>query len=126
MTAADTTYIGPLGQWQGTVTHDEHTDEFALTFAADGTVSLRTPFSTGEGTWTPTGARSFSYTIKEVFDNRNVMPGWIAINVDATHYEGTYTGSGLCYIHAPDGTVVGSTFAHVTGHQHNPPEPARS
>ncbi len=106
---------GLVGLWKGTVTHDEQTDPFSIVFADDGKVILTTPFSTGEGEWKATGERSFSYRVKEVFNNLEIMPGWININVNAVRNEDAYTGSGLCYVHAPDGSVVGSTLAHVSG-----------
>ncbi|MEU2394997.1 acyl-CoA dehydrogenase family protein [Streptomyces sp. NPDC007369] len=109
----------PVGVWTGTVTHDDQTDEFTISFTADGGVTLLTPVSSGSGTWTPTDT-GYRYTIKESFHPGVGLPGYVTVNVDAERIGTTYKGSGPCTIHRPDGEVVHTTFAEVTAEQQSP------
>ncbi|MFG2193336.1 acyl-CoA dehydrogenase family protein [Streptomyces sp. NPDC048639] len=106
----------PLGVWTGTVTHDDQTDEFTISFTPDGVVTHVTPVSTGRGTWTGTET-GFRYMLKESFDPGAGMPGYVTVNVEAQRSGRTYRGSGKATVHTPDGTVLHSTWAEITAAQ---------
>ncbi|MFC9295360.1 hypothetical protein ACFTWH_15545 [Streptomyces sp. NPDC057011] len=96
--------------------YGDKTAEVQLTFEPDGTVLLATPVSTGEGTWTRSdedGAR-FSYRVKEVFDDKPGLPGWVDIEQDAVQSGPAFTSSGASEIWAVSGTRLASVTADVS------------
>ncbi|MFE3718128.1 acyl-CoA dehydrogenase family protein [Streptomyces cyaneofuscatus] len=107
---------GPEGVWTGAVLHDGQSDEFTISFTPDGVVTLTTPISTGEGKWAAGENGSFSYTLRESFKPGIGPAGYVTVSIDARRDEATYTGSGACTVHSPDGAVVHETFAETTAH----------
>jgi hypothetical protein len=116
----------PTGRWTGKAVHDGQVDPFTMDFDEGGTVALDSDDSTGAGTWTATGAETFSFLIKEEFKRdesgalpAKVLPGasYIMIDVDARRDGTGFAGSGNALIHAVDGTVVHSTEVTITARQ---------
>lgn len=113
----------PTGRWAGEAVHEGQADAFTMDFAENGTLVLDSVDSIGAGTWTVTGAETFSLEFKEEFKRdesgalpAKVLPGasYIIINVDARQNGTGFTGSGNALIHAADGTVVHSTEVTIT------------
>jgi hypothetical protein len=108
----------PVGRWTGEVAYDGKVDEYTVSFAEDGSVSLETAESDGSGTWSSTEASSFSYEVTEVFKvdefgamPEKVLPGaaYIKITIDARKDGATFSGTGKAEIFTMDGQMVHST-----------------
>ncbi len=111
----------PVGQWSGSVTHDGEVDEYTVTFAEDGAVSIVTAKSKGTGDWSTTGEGTFRFTIREVFNPEvgqhspnGMRAAYIQIDIDAQLTGSTYTGTGKAVVHGPDDVVIYSTGAETT------------
>lgn len=117
----------PVGRWSGTVSHDNETDEYTVVFSPNGTLSLTTAKSTGEGTWSVTGDGKFQFTVREIF-NQDVgqhspngkRAAYIEIKIHAEQAGSAYTGSGTAQVHGPDGTVIYATTAQTTAQLQRP------
>jgi hypothetical protein len=112
-----------VGQWSGSVTYEGKVDEYTVVFDEDGTATLSTTESTGEGTWSATGPDTFTYTIKEYFKRDEsgavpdkVIPGaaYVEINIEARRSGATFAGSGTAYVRTADGQVIHSTAAETS------------
>lgn len=103
--------VSPVGVWSGVVRFDQKQEQFTISFAEDGSITLRTPISTGEGTWVWVGPKRFTYNLKETFSAAAPIAGWVDIAVDASVEAATYSGTGTAMIHNPAGDVVHSTLA---------------
>ena len=102
---------GPVGVWSGVVRFDQQEEQFTISFAADGSITLRTPISNGEGEWVWVGPKRFTYNLKETFSAEAPMAGWVDIAVDASVEGVTYSGVGTAKIHNEAGDVVHATSA---------------
>lgn len=123
----------PTGRWTGEVAYEGQVDAFTIGFADNGTVSLDTAESTGAGTWSATGADTFTFSLKEVFKldesgalPAKVLPGaaYIIIEVNAQREGTEFTGWGTARIYAADGALVHSTGVKVTAHRAPAESPA--
>lgn len=105
----------PVGVWAGSVRHDGRTDPYVISFAADGTIALRTPVTVGTGTWAAAEPGHFTYELTETFTPASGHAGWLQAHVEADLEGNTHTGVGTARIHTPDGTVVHTTTAESAG-----------
>jgi len=105
------------GVWSGLVHHDDRTDSFTISFAPDGTVALRTPGSVGTGAWNVGQPDSFSYELTEIRTPAADQSGRVRIHVEARLEGPVYRGIGTVRVYTPDGVLVNTTSAKVTGHQ---------
>ena len=53
------------GEWAGAVLYGPKAEKFAITFDDDGTATLISDGTTGQGSWSATGADTFYLEIKE-------------------------------------------------------------
>lgn len=115
----------PLGRWTGTVSYEGQTDEYTIEFAEDGTVSLDTPASTGQGIWTESGQGAFAFVVKEEFKRDEagnlppkVLPGaaYIDIEIEARRTGPNYAGAGVARIRMADGTAMHTTSVETAAH----------
>ncbi|GAA4227690.1 FAD-binding oxidoreductase [Actinomadura meridiana] len=106
----------PVGVWTGSVTHDNQTDPYVISFAPDGTIALRTPVTVGVGTWAAGEPGRFTYELTETFTPVSGHAGEVRAHVDA-HLKNntTHTGTGSAKIYTPDGTLVHTTTAESAG-----------
>jgi len=86
-----TSQTSPVGRWSGKVTYEGKVDEFTVDFANNGTLSLTTHRSTGQGRWTANGEGTFTFTVKEEFQMLpngqrppGVLPGAAYVQIDIT------------------------------------------
>ncbi len=115
----------PLGRWTGTVSYEGQTDEYTIEFAEDGTVSLDTPASTGQGTWTEAGQGAFAFAVREDFKRdeagnlpSKVLPGaaYIDIEIQARRTGSDYAGAGVARIRMADGSAMHTTSVETVAH----------
>jgi hypothetical protein len=113
----------PVGRWSGKVTYEGKVDEFSVDFADNGTLSLTTHRSTGEGRWTANGEGTFTFAVKEKFQMLpngerppGVLPGaaYVQIEITARRTGSTFTGSGTAQIRGADESLIHSTQAEMT------------
>ncbi|QFZ21445.1 hypothetical protein [Saccharothrix syringae] len=110
----DVRLANPVGDWTGVARYDGNADEISVSFTDDGTVTLRTPVSTGRGTWVATGPRTFTYRLTERLDPRAGAAGLLDIEVRAELVDGGYRGDSVATITDPEGTVLRTITAEVT------------
>jgi len=103
----------PIGLWSGVATYDGRTDEITLDFRADGTVSLRTAASAGQGTWAAAGPGRFTYHLIERLPGGDGPGGHVDIRVDARIEGAAYHGTSTADIRDAAGTVVHTVSASV-------------
>lgn len=108
----------PVGRWTGTVTHDGEVDDYTVTFAPDGSLSVTTEKSTGTGTWSVTGEAELEFSLRENFnvDVAQISPNghraaYIQIDFTARPDGDTLTGEGRAVVHGPDDSVIYGTDA---------------
>ncbi|AEN14102.1 MULTISPECIES: hypothetical protein [unclassified Streptomyces] len=109
------------GKWEGTVSHDGETDDYAVVFEEDGSLSVVTKKSGGSGTWTATDENTLEFSFREVFnpDVGQISPNghhaaYIQIDITAELTGDTFTGAGRAVVHGPDGVVIYATDAQTT------------
>ncbi len=113
-----------VGSWSGTVSHDGEVDEYTIAFAEDGSLTLTTKKSTGQGTWSATGEGTFRYTVREQFNldvgqqsPNGKAAAYLQIDIEARRSGDTFAGTGTAEVHGPDGSVIYSTTAETTARQ---------
>jgi hypothetical protein len=114
----------PVGLWSGTVSHDGEVDEYTITFAENGSLTLTTKKSTGEGTWSSTGEGTFRYTVRETFNHdvgqrspNGKSAAYLQIDIEAKRNGASFAGVGTAEVHGPDGSIIYATTAETAARQ---------
>lgn len=102
------------GSYTGTVTRPGASDAITLTFQSNGRACLRTVDGLSRGTWTPTGATTFTYKIKEALvGTTGTQTGWIYVDQSAVASGASFTSSGESTITDLAGNYQGTSPASV-------------
>ncbi|ANZ35115.1 hypothetical protein BBK82_02550 [Lentzea guizhouensis] len=98
------------GQWRVRVGRPGGETESELDFAEDGTATL-VKGGRGSGTWTATGAGTFSYRITEEMTD---PAGTVEINQDAVLNGDAFVSSGITTVRLADGSTIREAHVRIT------------
>ncbi|MDV6263938.1 FAD-binding oxidoreductase [Rhodococcoides yunnanense] len=115
--SSDAKVAEPVGVWVGQVHHDDQSNSYIISFARDGTISLRTDVTVGTGTWTADTPGRYTYELTETFTPASGHRGEIRALVKVAQDGDDHRGFGTAAIYTPDGALVHSTTAESKGHR---------
>ncbi len=111
--AAPAALASPVGAWDLAATGDDgNVIETVTTFDADGTAHNN---KGGTGTWTATGADTFSYRITELIYEGGHLVLRIEIEQDAVLCGDGFTSQGTARSYDPSGAFLGTTAVTAVG-----------
>jgi hypothetical protein len=111
----------PIGVWRGTVEFGSSAN-VTLAFFPGGRACLRSSATDGSGatgqgtgTWQATGARTFTYEIRErSMDASGTTVGFVDIHQNATQTGNTFTSSGMSDILDVNGNLITTVESRVS------------
>jgi hypothetical protein len=118
----------PVGQWSGTVSYGPKTERFTVSFQDNGTATLTTAQTAGNGTWSATGPDTFEFTLTEFFDKadpdseRHVTGvDHIVIGIAARRTGSTFAGTGTAEVYGADNSPIVTIPVDINAQQEPAP-----
>jgi len=115
-----------VGGWAGMVIYGPKAEEFTVTFDDDGTATLVSDGTTGQGNWSVTGPGTFDFSIKEKLNFGDsgvsgdaVVTGidHLVISISASMSGTSFEGTGIARVYDGAGTEIFAIDARVSARQ---------